>query len=216
MKLVVIILFLVSLSMAFTVKPNFIGVQYTGSESLPQMDVDLTIDCETKDLIVDVSDNQGGISGAGTVMFYTDYGYQPLPNPGTTDSSGEVIMAVPGTLDFLTGLFILRVDKQGYQSTEIEFAYSKCFQEQEELPPVEEPEEEPELIAEPEEEPEPSAGPETEPQDLPEPEEEPEPVDAPMEEGPLPGETVVKERVPAETCPLGIVLLLLLIFKVKK
>lgn len=136
MKSLVIALLIVGLSAAFTVEPNYFGIKDSGDESLPTLDVGITIDCDSKDLTVDVRSQGKPVEGAAVYLFYTDYGYQPLPNTGNTDASGIYSMEVTGSLEFLTALFILRVDKQGAQSREIEFAYEKCFQE----PPPEEPE----------------------------------------------------------------------------
>ncbi|MBU0527479.1 hypothetical protein KKE92_03300 [Candidatus Micrarchaeota archaeon] len=203
MKLFVIALILASINMAFTVNPDFIGVQDTGSKSLPTMDVELSIDCETKDLTVTATSEDEPIDGASTVMFYTDYGYQPLPNPGKTGSDGSVTMTVPGTINFLTGLFILRVDHQAYQSREIEFAYEKCF---EDPPPEVEPE--PVVDEEPEEEVTPPE--ETVPDEETSPtvnESKPEVIVEPVE---VPDET--EESTAA--CPIGILLLSMLAIRV--
>jgi hypothetical protein len=133
MRAFIFLLLLAAAASAFTVEPDYFDIHDTGSASLPTLDVGITIDCGNKDLMVDVSSEKEPIGGASTVLFYTDYGYQPLPNPGKTGSDGTVTMTVPGTINLLTGLFILRVDKSGYQSREIEFAYEKCF---DEPPPV--------------------------------------------------------------------------------
>jgi len=63
-------------------------------------------------------------------LFYTDYTYQALPNPGKTDAAGKTTIPVPGTLRFLSAMFTLRVDKAGFQSREVEFTYAKCFEAQ--------------------------------------------------------------------------------------
>jgi hypothetical protein len=136
MRAFVFLLLLAAAASAFTIEPEYFDIHDTGSDSLPTVDVGITIDCGTKDLMVDVSSDGSPVEGASTVLFYTDYGYNPLPNPGKTGSDGTVTMTVPGTINFLTGLFILRTDKSGYQSREIEFAYEKCF---DEPPPVPEP-----------------------------------------------------------------------------
>jgi len=211
MGLFVIALILASLSMAFTVSPDYIGVQDTGSKSLPTMDVDISIDCETKDLIVTATSEDEPIDGASTVLFYTDYGYQPLPNPGKTGSDGSVTMTVPGTINFLTGLFILRVDHQEYQSREIEFAYEKCF---EDPPPEPEPEPEPDPIVEedpteevaPPEEPEETTPPETTDPEINE--SEPEVIVDPIEE------TSDETEESTAACPVGILLLSMLAIRV--
>jgi hypothetical protein len=129
MRLTLVLLLLLGLSMAFTVRPHYLETKDTGSG--PAMDVGITIDCTTKAVTVDVKSDLTGepVEGAKTYMFYTDYSYQALPNPGTTDGSGTTVMAVPGNINYLTALFILRTDRSGYQSREIEYTYEDCFKE---------------------------------------------------------------------------------------
>ena len=138
--------------MAFSVNPDYLDSKDSGDERLPKMDVSITVDCDTKALTIDVTDeDEQPIENAKAYLFYTDYGYQALPNPGTTDADGIVVMDIPGNIRFLTAMFILRVDQSNFQTKEIEFDYRKCF----EPPPSEEPEEEEEIPPpEPEEPPE--------------------------------------------------------------
>lgn len=137
MKPLAFALLLLGLSSAFTVNPDYHDIHDTGSESLPTLDVTITIDCDTKDVLVkaESGDTEEPVEGAMAYLFYTDYTYQALPNPGKTDAQGNARIPVPGTLRFLSALFILRVDKQGFQSREIEFAYKKCFEEPPKPPP---------------------------------------------------------------------------------
>jgi hypothetical protein len=130
MKRLFIALLIMGLAAAFTVKPAYLGVHDTGNENLPTLDVDISVDCDAKNVMIGVASNETGgpLEGAMTYLFYTDYTYQALPNPGKTDISGKATIPVPGTIRFLNAMFILRVDKQGYQSREIEFAYKKCFE----------------------------------------------------------------------------------------
>ncbi|MBN1170507.1 hypothetical protein JXA56_05790 [Candidatus Micrarchaeota archaeon] len=212
MKLFAVLLLIAGSVMAFAITPDYLGIHDTGSKSLPTMDIEISIDCNNKDLTVTVMEGGGAIQNAETTLFYTDYGYQPLPNRGKTDSEGKVTMNVPGTLNFLTGLFILRVDRQGYQSREIEFAYEKCFEE----PPLETVVYEGTMdIGE-------QTGGIQEPVEIPEPEAtyEPEESIAPAEENEaasLPGEVVREETIPAEQsfCPLAMIMLSLLMIKAK-
>ncbi|MEW6722034.1 MAG: hypothetical protein AB1324_02135 [Candidatus Micrarchaeota archaeon] len=130
MKTLIISFLLIGLAAAFNVTPAYIEVQDTGNENLPVMDIRMTINCDTKEVSVQVLSNQTKepVQGAKAYMFYTDYSYQALPNTGTTNGSGNVSMAVPGTIRFLTALFILRVDHADFRSREIEFTYKKCFE----------------------------------------------------------------------------------------
>jgi len=210
MRGIIIVLLMFGLSAAFTVTPNYIEIQDTGDERLPTLTVDITINCEDKGLMLDVSSADGPLQGAKSYLFYTDYGYHPLPTVGTTDASGRSIMEVPGNLEFLTGLFILRVDHSSYQSREIEFTYEKCFDEASPEPELyEEPEEEPDIEVSESEEMEPEVSETEEPEEM-ESNVSVNETEASEDITPLTSE----EEVPA-ACPLGFLLLLFLIYKSK-
>lgn len=136
MRILIVLLIMIGLCMAFTVKPTYIAIKNTGNENLDPVKVDLTIDCGTKQLIVKVdSINDQPISGASTYVFYTNYAYQ-LIGTGTTNSDGKSTMNVVGSMNYLTALFIFRVDAPGHKSQEIEFTYGKCFDAPPPEPPV--------------------------------------------------------------------------------
>ncbi|MFN7991276.1 MAG: hypothetical protein U0R44_03925 [Candidatus Micrarchaeia archaeon] len=137
MRYAFLLLLIAGLCMAFSVRPAYIETKDTGNQNLPTLDVGITIDCGDKSVEVEVRSNQSGeaVKDAKTYMFYTDYEYQALPNPGTTDAGGKATMAVPGNLKFLTALFILRVDHTQFRSREIEYTYKKCFEPQPSPPP---------------------------------------------------------------------------------
>jgi hypothetical protein len=148
MRIFLIALLFLSLAAAFSVKPAYRDTQDTGNQNYPKMNVDITIDCDTKALTVEVASNSSGaaVGDANTFLFYTDYAYQVIAS-GKTNSSGISKMNVIGNIDFLTALFILRVDNPNFQSKEIEFTYQKCFQKPPPEPPTggpEAPDEEPE------------------------------------------------------------------------
>lgn len=209
MRLAVLILLIMSLGFAFTVQADYIGVQETGNENLESLDVSIFIDCDQKDLTVAVlgADSEQPIQGASAFLFYTDYEYQLLAT-GTSDSDGNAAITVPGTIDYLQALFILRIDKSGYRTKEIEFAYEKCFQD-----PPEEPEETEEPAA-------PAELPEADPTigDISPPPAEPpaEEADTAQEnESPADEEPVgdVAPVAPPEACPVGLAILALLFIK---
>lgn len=126
--MMVFALCLIGLASAFSVRPDIQGVQDTGSTQLPAMDVGITIDCSSNMLTVTVDANDTGqpVQGANTYLFYTNYGYQAIGS-GESDNMGIAAIPVTGKLDFLTSLFVLRVDKEGYRSRETEFTYNNCF-----------------------------------------------------------------------------------------
>ncbi|MBD3209970.1 hypothetical protein GF318_01160 [Candidatus Micrarchaeota archaeon] len=138
MKRLLFVLLVIGLGMAFTVSPDYIEVQDTGNENLPTLDISMTIDCDTKEIAVTVTNGTAPVEDASVYLFYTDYAYQPLPYSGKTDSSGRYIMEVTGNIEFLTDMYVLRVDHPGYRSREIEFSYVKCLMEPpQDLPPPE-------------------------------------------------------------------------------
>lgn len=150
MRGILIALVLLGAAFAALVPADVRGTKDTGNASMPKMDVGIAIDCASKALIVTAKSNSTGeiVAGAQTYLFYTDYEYQ-LVGSGSTNASGIARISIMGNPDFLTALFILRLDKAGYQSRETEFTYKYCFEEPpegigdvygEELPP-----EEPEL-----------------------------------------------------------------------
>jgi len=198
-RLAVLLLLMASLVSAFTVQADSIGVQETGDENLESLDVGISIDCDEKDLTVSVlgEDSEEPVAGASAFLFYTDYEYQLIAT-GTSDSEGKANIDVLGNRDYLTALFILRVDKSGYRSKEIEFAYEKCFQEPPVAPPPE-PEEEPEETP-------PAVKPPVEPPPV---EEVEPPEEAPVEEGPE------ETPAPEPACPLGVAVLSLLFIKMR-
>lgn len=135
MRLAIILLLVFGMLSAFSVVPDYRGIKDTGSESLPEMEIGITIDCDTKQLTINATEDEAPIQGATIYIFYTDYSYQALPTVVKTGSGGIATMDIPGNIRFLTALFILRVDHSAHRTREIEFTYEKCF-----LPPPPEPE----------------------------------------------------------------------------
>lgn len=143
----VVLLMMAAIASAFGVQADAIDIKDTGNENLEALDVAIFIDCGLKNITAEVKgqDSEQAVAGASAYLFYTDYEYQLIAT-GMSDAEGRARINVLGNQDYLTALFILRIDKSGYRSREIEFSYEKCFREPPEpvLPPVEEPEEEPE------------------------------------------------------------------------
>ncbi|MDD5172273.1 MAG: hypothetical protein PHF60_04530 [Candidatus ainarchaeum sp.] len=136
MRSLFIVLLLFGLSMAFTVHPNYIEIKDTGNENLDTMEVGITVDCDSKMLTVSAraNDTDQPIANADIYLFYTDYGYQVI-GTGETGADGTGTIDVIGNVNYLTGLFILRVDNPQFRSRETEFTYEKCFEEQQTPPP---------------------------------------------------------------------------------
>ena len=114
---------------AFSVAPEHIEIQDTGNERLPPLNVQFVVDCDSKQINASVISMRDGtpVSGADVFLFYTNYGYQ-LISTGKTGNDGIATLNVVGNMNYLTALFILRVDQSNFRSREIEFTYQKCFE----------------------------------------------------------------------------------------
>ncbi len=138
-------------------------------------DLYVTMDCDSEIIHIYVSDEDKPVTGAVVRVLYIDYS-TPLIASGPTDSDGKLSFKIIGEEDFMTGLFLTVVEKEGYNNKEAHFDISICIAE-EEIPEevIEEEIIEEEVIEEEiiEEEPEPEPEPETEPEpeEIPEPEE---------------------------------------------
>ncbi len=182
MRGMIFLLLLATLGSAFMVEPYINDYQDTGHESLPAMNVEMKINCDTKQITVTATDNETGqkIPGAKIYLFYTDYGYH-LISSGATGTDGTGVIDVTGNLEFLSDLFIIKIEESAHKSREIEFTYWNCFNEQ--------PESEEQPAPEPEEEAE-----EAVPDEISE-GTEPAPELPPAEEQPLPAEETADETI---------------------
>jgi len=115
--------------MAFSVTPGYIETKDSGDPRLPKLNVGITLDCDDRIITVDVTSNETGdaVDDSLLYLFYTNYGYQLIAN-GKTGADGIGKMNVTGNRNYLTALFILKAEKSGYRSKEIEFTYQKCFE----------------------------------------------------------------------------------------
>lgn len=121
---ILVCLFVFSTVFSLTITPLYIQVKETGNESLPSQNVSFKINCDTKTLLIN-SNSDSGLPNPKAYLFNTNYGYSLF---GTSQGqNGKVNLSASGNVNFLTALFILRVDSPGYRSKEIEFTFQKCF-----------------------------------------------------------------------------------------
>ncbi|MBI5224011.1 hypothetical protein HY990_06345 [Candidatus Micrarchaeota archaeon] len=182
-------------SFARIVTPEYNQVKETGSESLPSLDPAMRIECDDKNIMTVVSDFRSNlpVANAQAYLFNTNYGYNFLYR-NSTDESGRVSIHALGNLNFLTALFIMRIDAPGYRTKEIEFTFSRCFDSSES-----EPNPAPTTPT-----PEPTPTPQVEPTPVPQP--------TPIINPPTPSATNSSTRPatqPASPCPLPLGLIIL-------
>lgn len=153
-------------------------------------EIEVTMDCSKETLYIQIEDEDVPVTGAVVRIIYVDYS-TPLLASGPTDAEGEFSYTLVGEIEYMGGLFLVVVEKEGYLQKEAHFDISNCldYQDEEEepegplvydttpptIPESEFPEPEPEPETPPEEEPEPEIP--TEPETVTEePIPEPEPV----------------------------------------
>lgn len=146
-------------------------------------EIEVTMDCNKETIYIQVEDEDVPITGAIVRIVYVDYS-TPLLASGPTDAEGEFGYTLVGETEFMGGLFLVVVEKEGYMQKEAHFDIGNC-RDYEEQPEPDGPlidETTPPKIPEselPEPVPEPETEPETEPEIPPEPEETEEPLPEP-------------------------------------
>jgi len=163
----------------------------------------VTMDCDADIITIYVTDEHQPAAGAVVRLLYVDYSV-PLLGAGPTDSAGKFQYTLVGDKNLMNGLFLVVIEKEGYNNKEAHFDVRKCTYEREEEPP-----------------PQPEPAPEEEPEEEPPPVEEPEePIEEP--EAPEPEENITEnvtenitgehgEEEAAPLCPSFMILLLLLV-----
>lgn len=175
MRNLVLILFLLSVCVAVETPMKIFEQRDFGPSYEEQFDnLYVTMDCDAEVIYIYVSDDDAPVTGAVVRVLYIDYS-TPLLASGPTDANGRLSYKIVGEEDFMTGLFLVVVEKEGYNNKEAHFDISICIAEEEITEEVVEEEiiEEEVVIEEevPEPEPEPEQIPEPEPEEISEPEE---------------------------------------------
>lgn len=115
-------------------------------------DVYVTMDCEENVITVYIKQDDKPVTGAVVRILYVDYSV-PLLASGPTDIEGKLTYKLVGERNFMTGIFLVIVEKEGYRNKEAHFDIAQCIEGVEEIeeevtppppPPEVEPEEEPE------------------------------------------------------------------------
>lgn len=123
----ILILLVLAASHAAMVNADLKGEQDTGGIYLPTMRATLIADCGNSTIIAFLSDNESGkaVSGATMFVFRTDSGYRIL-NRSQTDAEGRGDLRIPGKMAYLNDLYVLRLEKNGYRSKEVQFTFWNC------------------------------------------------------------------------------------------
>jgi hypothetical protein len=96
------------------------------NNTLPTVEVDLTVDCQAGTIRQHVERDGVPIFGARGYLNQVQYSV-PLISSGSTDSNGIFVHKLPGNISYYTGIFTLTVEKSGYAKKELHFVISECF-----------------------------------------------------------------------------------------
>jgi len=143
------ILFLASLS--FSIYPGSITIEpfeYKdfGNASLPSFNVTMGMDCVEQELNANVSSDENPVSGVTTFLKYVQY-ENPLLGTRITDASGNVVHKVYGNISYMSGIWVLVLEKPGYRKQEAHFEIFDCLVNVSEPGQVNPPEEVPECTS---------------------------------------------------------------------
>jgi len=100
-------------------------------------DMAITMDCDESVITIHIRSDGKPITGAVARLIYVDYSV-PLLAAGPTDVEGRFVYKLVGERDFMTGLFLVVVEKEGYKNKEAHFDIHKCIIEAEEVEIIEE------------------------------------------------------------------------------
>lgn len=155
-KIALLLVFLVSVSIALETPMLIFEQRDFGPEYEPDFDdIYVTMDCDSNIINIYITEDEEPVVGAVVRLMYIDYS-TPLLAAGPTDTSGKFSYTLVGERDFMTGLFLVVVEKEGYNNKEAHFDIRRCLDVSDVEEEVEELEEEVEEIEEvlPPEEPE--------------------------------------------------------------
>jgi len=115
-----LILALALFSCAFSLSQNIDlwGARQTGTGAT--LDYSISYSCPQKTFTVFVGNGTIPFPDSSVYLFYLDYSYQ-LVSTSKTGSDGTAQLHMVGREDLLYKPFLMRLDKSGYKSTEVEF-----------------------------------------------------------------------------------------------
>ena len=84
------------------------------------LSADITYWCGENLFTVGVKDAGAPLAGVSVYLFYGDYSYQLLAT-NTSDGSGNTELKIVGSEALLKNMFVVRLEKPGYKTSETEF-----------------------------------------------------------------------------------------------
>jgi hypothetical protein len=87
----------------------------------------ISVDCTTATVNIMVMDDQyKPVAGAQTYLQYVDTTAQ-LMAQGTTDGKGAISDKLPGNISLMNDMFVLIIEKSGFQNKEVDFGIPGCY-----------------------------------------------------------------------------------------
>ncbi|MEW6036435.1 MAG: hypothetical protein AB1529_07530 [Candidatus Micrarchaeota archaeon] len=140
------LLLLLGLGFAQVVEADIVEEKDTGAEAAPALVAALWLDCESGNATLTLSSNGSRVEGATVFLFRADSAYKLLAR-SSTDEEGVSTVRPQGKTPYLNDLYILRIEKSGFRTKEIEFTFWNCGDVVREFSEYSLPEEQPEHSA---------------------------------------------------------------------
>jgi len=126
MRIMLLLMALIAVSQALSIGPMIYEQKNMGDQGLPEFLYSMSADCTAATVTISVmNDNFSKISGADVYLEYTQFSSQIISST-QTDADGVAVSKLPGSVKLMQGLFIMVVEKYGYQNKEIHFDLSPC------------------------------------------------------------------------------------------
>lgn len=126
MRTMLLLMALIAVTQALSVGPMIYEQKNMGDPSLPEFLYSMSADCTASTVTISVmDDNFSAVSEADVYLEYTQFSSQVISST-KTDAEGVAISRLPGSVKLMQGLFIMVIEKYGYQNKEIHFDLSPC------------------------------------------------------------------------------------------
>jgi len=127
MRLLLFVLLVITIVFAEAIGPVIHGQKDHGDPSWEQFTYSISVDCEKAEIRLLTLDAEiKRVPEVDAYLTYLDYSTS-LISSGTSDENGFVVLKLPGKVEYMRGLFVLMMEKDGFRPKEIHFDISRCY-----------------------------------------------------------------------------------------